>query len=127
MSTAAEGMLTQRRGRGKGRKSRPEPLGIVMKRRRVQITVETDEVILLRRPDRMITAGCSKCGRPVTMVGLDEAMLIAEAGSREIYRQVESGQLHFLETPGGHLLICTHSLQGIARWQGNGDSQLARV
>ena len=83
-----------------------------MRKRRVEITVETAEFIVARRPGRRVPALCTKCDSSVGMLGLEEAMLVAGVGSREIHRRVEAGRLHFHETPDGHLWVCLWSLQG---------------
>ena len=33
--------------------------------------------------------------------------------AREIYRRIENGELHFLETPAGELFVCCPSLNEI--------------
>jgi len=44
------------------------------------------------------------------MVTPEEAAAIARASTRSIYRWIEAGKLHFLESPGYPLLICSASL-----------------
>jgi hypothetical protein len=44
------------------------------------------------------------------MVTVDEAAAIASESSRSIFRRIENGQLHFIETPEGRLFICSNSL-----------------
>jgi hypothetical protein len=44
------------------------------------------------------------------MVAPEEAAALARTSTRTIYRRVEAGLLHYVETPGGGLLVCTHSL-----------------
>jgi hypothetical protein len=46
------------------------------------------------------------------MIAPEEAMAVAGVSSREIYRWVEAGRVHFLETSEGFLLICLDSLPG---------------
>ena len=46
------------------------------------------------------------------MVTPEYAAQISKAKPRAIYRQVESGELHFVETGEGELLICCSSLGG---------------
>ena len=81
-----------------------------MSKRRIRITVVTDE-FLVSKLGTGCNAECRGCGSIVKMLGLEEAMTLAKVGSREIYRRVETGQLHFMETATGHLLICLESLK----------------
>ena len=48
---------------------------------------------------------------------MDEAGAIARLTARAIYKQVETQQAHFMETPDGKLLICLRSLLEAARMQ----------
>jgi len=40
----------------------------------------------------------------------EHAAVVGQTTTREIYRRVESGDLHFVETREGELLICGNSL-----------------
>ena len=40
----------------------------------------------------------------------EEAPALASVSTRTMYRWVESGRVHFLETPEGRLLVCRNSL-----------------
>ena len=53
---------------------------------------------------------CAPCGQQVRMVTADEAAELSGVSPRTIYRRVEAASLHFAETNGGCLLICTNSL-----------------
>ena len=44
------------------------------------------------------------------MVSLAEAVVLGGVSSRVIYRRVESGGIHYAETPAGLLVFCTNSL-----------------
>lgn len=43
------------------------------------------------------------------MVTPEEAAVLACVSPRTIYRGVEAGRIHFMETPEGLLLICLNS------------------
>jgi hypothetical protein len=45
------------------------------------------------------------------MVAPEGAAEMAHASTREVYRRVESGKLHFVETTTGDLFICCPSLE----------------
>ena len=53
---------------------------------------------------------CEQCGGDEEFVSLDDAVLFSGLGTRELVRLTEAGELHFLETSGGHLFVCRKSL-----------------
>jgi len=79
------------------------------KRKRTEITVETRSLVL-RRPRRHARLFCDACPSPAPLITPDEAAALAGVSARMIYRWVESGQLHYSETPEGRLLVCPNSL-----------------
>jgi hypothetical protein len=83
-----------------------------VKKRRTEITIEIDELMLLenRRGGR-VRIWCPACAREVMMVTPEQASAITTARVRTINRWVESGRVHFMETPDGLLLLCADSLQ----------------
>jgi len=44
------------------------------------------------------------------MISSEEAAAIAGVSSRTIYRWVEAGRIHFIETAAGGLRICSNSI-----------------
>ena len=80
-----------------------------MAKRRTVITIETDRIII--RGSRPAALWCERCAAGVPMVTPEQAARLFGATPRAIYRMVESGELHYLETPFGRLLICCVSLQ----------------
>jgi hypothetical protein len=47
------------------------------------------------------------------MLSPDEAAKICGIETRQVYRRVEAEEIHFVESLGGGLLVCLHSLVGI--------------
>ena len=80
---------------------------------RTEITIETHEVMVVRRRSRYPQSPCSDCGGKATMLTLDEATTVYEIGMRSLFRFIEEGKLHFVETPKGTLLVCSESLMAI--------------
>jgi hypothetical protein len=78
-------------------------------KRRTEITIETERVVVSRRK-LSVLAWCQICCRRVHMVATDEAAAIACVSTRTIFRWVETEKLHFKETSEGLLLICRESL-----------------
>jgi hypothetical protein len=79
-------------------------------KKRLEITIDTERVFVIRRGSRSATAWCGACGQRVTMITPDEAAITAHVSTRAVYRLVEAGRLHFLEVPDGLLLVCLNSL-----------------
>jgi hypothetical protein len=89
-------------------------------KRRVEITVETERVLLVRGRSVSFTAWCPGCEARVRMVTAGEAAHLSELSAREIFRRVESGALHFAETAEGELLVCRESLNGTSHGPSEG-------
>ena len=86
-----------------------------MKRRKLtEVLIETVETVIIRRSRRPsgepLAAWCEECGLETLMISPDAAAELVGASLREIYRRVEAGALHFIETPEGRLFICPASL-----------------
>lgn len=85
-----------------------------MRRKRVkktlEITVERSRVIHISRPHIETLARCPQCLAEAKMVSPQQASNVTGLSLREIYRRVESGRLHFIETKQGQLFICTNSI-----------------
>lgn len=85
----------------------------MMRKRRTEITIETDRILVVRRRRPPLEEWCSRCGGLVPMITVDEAASVARVTSRTIYRWVEIDRLHYTETSDGRLLICLESIPPI--------------
>lgn len=76
--------------------------------RTTTIAVETEETVVLRiwRPLRI---GCEVCG--AEMARPEAAAVATGLHVREVYRRVEAGTVHFLESADGVLAVCLDSLR----------------
>jgi hypothetical protein len=84
------------------------------RRRRMEITIETDEVAVVHRVGAAPqVAPCSRCGKRVAILDVDGAARRARVSVRTIYRWVEEGRVHFQELPGSGLMVCSESLRGV--------------
>jgi hypothetical protein len=81
-----------------------------MRTRKTTVTVETHQLLVVRRGVRFAEDWCAQCGQRVRLVTADEAALLTRASIRTICRRVEEGRVHFKETGDGLLLICLNSL-----------------
>jgi len=74
---------------------------------RTEITFEMDRLIVVSRSRK--AEWCTQCARPVEMLSVDEAALVAHVNSLTIFRWAIAGELHSSETPEGLLVICPRS------------------
>src|SRR5215207_2016508 len=82
--------------------------GTVVKKRTVT-TIETHQVVVVRRPEGAADSWCPSCLKQVQMVSLEEAALLVGVGLRDICRRVGDGDIHLIETTGG-ARVCPASL-----------------
>ena len=80
------------------------------RKKRIEITIETERLLVITRRKSATLAMCSQCAGQVEMVTADEASTLAGVSSRTIYRWIEEGKVHFLEPSDGLSLICLNSL-----------------
>ena len=80
-----------------------------MREKKTEITVETFEVLIISRHDRLSRSWCESCGKQVALIGLNDACL-SGLSIEAIQRQVETGRIHLIETVGGSSMICLNSL-----------------
>jgi hypothetical protein len=93
-----------RRAKGSGRNG-------VAKRRRTEKTVEIHEVYVISQTSGPLPALCAECSAgDAIMVAAEQAAVIASVPARAIYRWVESGMVHYRESPDGSLVVCVKSL-----------------
>ena len=82
-----------------------------IRKRRMNITVATSEVVLVRRNESAaIEAFCNGCNTLVEWVNFDLARQRLDLPARILFRLVDLDQIHFRETAGGLPLFCSASL-----------------
>lgn len=81
-----------------------------MSKKITEVTVETEQIVIIRRPTGGVQTWCVDCSAIVRMVTPEEAALLTHVTTRTIYRLAEAGELHFTETSEGVLLLCLDSL-----------------
>jgi len=82
-----------------------------VRKRRTEIAIEIDEVVFVKSFSNLSSlVWCAGCANEVLMVTPQQAAVIARVSVRDVNRRVEAGVVHFLETPGGALLVCMNSL-----------------
>jgi len=72
-------------------------------------TIETHQVVIVRRTPGATLAECPACLNNVKMVPLEQAALLSGVSLRDICRRVGDGDIHFVEAADGGL-VCLPSL-----------------
>ncbi|MBI3649525.1 MAG: hypothetical protein HY231_00570 [Acidobacteria bacterium] len=81
---------------------------------RKTIRVKTEawcERVRLRGGTNLAVAFCDGCGKAVRFVTPEMAAGMLHANTREVYRGIEVGDLHYLEVDKIALLVCVNSLE----------------
>jgi hypothetical protein len=92
--------------------------------RRTTITVETHEVWSIAR--EYVRVKCTECDAQMTTP--EDAATIAGTCMRTVYRLIEAGMIHYVETPAGTVLVCVvsllslHDVKAILSRNGNNQS-----
>jgi hypothetical protein len=86
-----------------------------MPKNRKVITLELHRKVLIRSRRKSLVASlvawCETCGMETLMLIPEQAAVVSGATQREIFRQIENGELHFIEANEGALFICSNSLE----------------
>jgi excisionase family DNA binding protein len=94
------------------------PGGSVRTRKRTEITIETERIVVLSRRKVSVVSWCYECGLRIKMVTVDEAAAMAGLSSRTVYRWIEAEKIHSIETSERLLLVCPRSLMSASGMEG---------
>jgi len=75
-------------------------------------TIEINQLLVLRKPDSLVARWCERCAAQGQWVTPEAAALLTNQDTRSIYRRVELGSVHFVETTEDGALVCLGSLFG---------------
>lgn len=103
------------RSRWQGVNAKSNDGGAQMKKRRVEITVEQNWLVIQRGSSASITM-CDRCATPSVMLAPEEAATLTGVTARALYRAVEAGRIHFCELQNGarqQLLVCLATAQNL--------------
>jgi hypothetical protein len=78
--------------------------------RTIEVTVDTDEFLVIQEHQRSPLAWCASCASEVRMMRPEAAAAMWGTSVREIYRRIETGGVHFTERSDGLVLVCFNSL-----------------
>ena len=81
--------------------------------KRTQITVETDQVLIIRRSGS-VRQWCRECGRETGMVNLVQAGLVAGVAQPLLLDLARTEKWHLTEAVAGSPLVCLDSLLNAA-------------
>ena len=93
---------------------------------KMTITVETVKRITVSNRHGSQSAYCAFCHAESIMLRPDTAARSADISERELFRQIESGKLHFLEIDDKRLLICGTSLRKTSTERISNQNQLVK-
>ena len=79
-------------------------------RKRTEVTVETHEVLIIRKHDSSIRAWCMKCNAEARMIHADEAIGLTGISMTAILEMVAAGDVHWVQAGTCAPLICLKSL-----------------
>ena len=82
-------------------------------KRKTEITFEKEETIVLRQGEKMLAAFCPRCQTLVEMATPQICALVTGLSEREVFRLIETGKIHFLETE--RVLVCLNCLPNFNR------------
>jgi hypothetical protein len=79
-------------------------------KRKIQLTIETHQLLVIKRTKDSTQGWCNECAGHVSLIKPEEAAVLASVSPRTIYAWVEAGRVHFMETAEEGLRICLNSL-----------------
>jgi hypothetical protein len=82
-----------------------------MTKRIIEITVETERLLVFHRRHWTVRAWCAGCGSEVEMVTQVEAASLAGVSPSAIYHRAQTGTIHSVFTAEGEIFICLKSLR----------------
>ena len=83
--------------------------------RRVESNSERPQAFVINRAGVAEQRSCSRCTESSGMITAEEAAALQSVSTRVIYRWLEDGAIHFIETSEGQLFICLRTLVGNAK------------
>jgi len=75
-----------------------------------KIVVETYQRQIIRLRRKSPGVFCEFCEGKTQMIELNEAALLLSVTILEVFRELESGNIHFSQTETGSLVVCLNSL-----------------
>jgi hypothetical protein len=67
-------------------------------KQKAEITFEQEETLILRQSDSYLLDFCPRCQTTVRLLTPDVMAVLTGGSEREVFRVIELGQIHFVET-----------------------------
>jgi hypothetical protein len=80
-----------------------------MTNKNVGIVIEIDERIAVTNAEQQFEAYCSECKKMTEMATPKTAGMLTGISEREVFRLIESKEIHFIES--ARVLVCIESLR----------------
>jgi hypothetical protein len=77
-----------------------------------EFAIEISQTVVVSKIDSLVQAWCAGCGTEGQWVTPEHAAIISNSDTRSIYRRIEVGKVHFIESTDGPALVCLNSLFG---------------
>jgi hypothetical protein len=77
---------------------------------RVKSNIERPQIFVINRRGVSEQKSCPRCTERSGMITPDEAAALCGISTRVIYRCLEDGPIHFIETAKGEVFICLKTL-----------------
>jgi hypothetical protein len=78
---------------------------------RIEVRIETHEVIVIRPASRLPVAWCATCSAEVRSFSLAQAAAVASTSAHEIHRRIVDGTLHSTRADAADSAVCSRSLE----------------
>lgn len=88
-----------------------------MHRKKTLITTETTETLIIIQLQRGARAWCKPCVAEVEMVDAELAARTVGVSTRQVFRLIEAGRVHFIEKPDGSSWVCLNTLAQMKEWE----------
>jgi hypothetical protein len=85
---------------------------------KTEIEIELSEVIAYSSRDERFESFCIECDETVEVATVNTASILCHLSELEVYRLVQSGEVHFNEA--GRLLVCLRSLTRVREAKAEG-------
>lgn len=77
-----------------------------MSKKRLEISFESREQWRIFSPDKAEDLRCPFCEEESSMLSVENLAVLTGVSQLEIYREIERGALHFVETKSSRLFVC---------------------
>lgn len=81
-----------------------------MGRKRIEIIIETERILLISRRSESYDLWCERCGQSLPMLTVEEAAAVLGVHVDEVFRRIEDQRLHSVQMTGRRMRICPNSL-----------------